>query len=100
MLIIGNGRLVTRDEAQPFFENGAVAVDGERICKVGTLEEVRREFPEGEFVDARGGLIMPAFINAMNTFTAPWQEGCPSRDMTPRGFWISWTACGGPLTGI
>ena len=30
MLIIGNGRLVTRDEAQPFFENGAVAVDGER----------------------------------------------------------------------
>ena len=42
MLIIGNGRLVTRDAAQPFFENGAVAVDGERICRVGTLEEVRR----------------------------------------------------------
>ena len=27
MLIIGNGRLVTRDAGQPFFENGAVAID-------------------------------------------------------------------------
>ena len=26
MLMIGNGRLVTRDAEQPFFENGAVAV--------------------------------------------------------------------------
>ena len=40
---------------QPFFENGAVAVDGERICKVGRLwRRFGREFPEGEFVDARG----------------------------------------------
>ena len=31
MLIIGNGRLVTRDASQPFFENGAVAVEGTEI---------------------------------------------------------------------
>jgi hypothetical protein len=34
MLIIGNGRLVTRDAGQPFFENGAVAIDGTIIKKV------------------------------------------------------------------
>ena len=34
MIIIGNGRLVTRDPAAPFYENGAVAVDGNTIRKV------------------------------------------------------------------
>ena len=58
MLIIGNGRLVTRDAGQPFFENGAVAIDGTTIKKVGTLEEIKKEFPEAEFVDAKGGVIM------------------------------------------
>ena len=35
MLIIGNGRLVTRDAGQPFFENGAVAIDGTTIKNSG-----------------------------------------------------------------
>lgn len=55
MLVIGNGRLVTRDPEQPFFENGAVAMDGTAIKKVGTLEEIKKEFPDAEYVDAKGG---------------------------------------------
>ena len=62
MLVIGNGRLVTRDAGNPFIENGAVAMDGNVIKKVGTLEEVKKEFPEAEFVDAKGGVIMPAWM--------------------------------------
>ena len=86
MLIIGNGRLVTRDAAQPFFENGAVAVDGERICRVGTLEEVRRAFPDGEFVDAKGGLIMPAFINAHEHIYSAMARGLSIKGYDPKGF--------------
>ena len=63
MIIIGNGRLVTRDPAAPFYENGAVAVDGNTIRKVGETAAIRSEFPEAEYVDAKGGVIMPAFIN-------------------------------------
>ena len=44
MIIIGNGRLVTRDKDQPFIENGAVALDGQVIARVGTAEELKREF--------------------------------------------------------
>ena len=84
MLIIGNGRLVTRDAAQPFFENGAVAVDGERICRVGTLEEVRRAFPDGEFVDARGGLIMPAFINTHEHIYSAMARGLSIKGYDPK----------------
>ena len=53
MLVIGNGRLVTRDAGNPFIENGAVAMDGNVIKKVGTLEEVKKEFPEAEFQGGR-----------------------------------------------
>ena len=37
MLIIGNGRMITRDAANPFIENGAVAMDGNTIVMVGEL---------------------------------------------------------------
>ena len=63
MLVLGNGRVITRDDACPLIENGAVAVDGTTICKGGGSEEIRKAYPEAEFIDAKGGLIMPAFIN-------------------------------------
>ncbi len=47
MIIIGNGRLVTRDKDQPFIENGAVALDGQVIARVGTAEELKREWMPG-----------------------------------------------------
>lgn len=74
MLIIGNGRLVTRDAGQPFFENGAVAIDGTTIKKVGTLEEIKKEFPEAEFVDAKGALSCRLSLIRMNISTVQWQE--------------------------
>ena len=34
MRIIGNGRMITRDESNAFYENGAVAMDGNTITTV------------------------------------------------------------------
>lgn len=42
MLIIGNGRVITRDEENPFIENGAVAMDGNTIVMVGNTEDVKK----------------------------------------------------------
>ena len=64
MLVIGNGRMITRDASNAFIENGAVAVDGNTIKMVGVTDEVKKTYPDAEFVDAHGGIIMPAFINA------------------------------------
>ena len=86
MLIIGNGRLVTRDAGQPFFENGAVAIDGTTIKKVGTLEEIKKEFPEAEFVDAKGGVIMPAFINTHEHIYSAMARGLSIKGYDPHGF--------------
>lgn len=64
MLLIGNGRVITRDSALPYLENGAVLTDGESIREVGALEDLKARYPQAEFVDARGGVIMPGLINA------------------------------------
>ena len=42
MLIIGNGRLITRSETNPYLENGAVVLDGDAVKETGTLEEIGR----------------------------------------------------------
>ena len=86
MLVIGNGRLVTRDPDQPCFENGAVAMDGTAVKKVGTLEEIKKEFPDAEYVDAKGGVIMPAFINTHEHIYSAMARGLSIKGYDPKGF--------------
>ena len=65
MVLVTNGRLITRDEgAQGYYEHGAVAYEGGTITAVGEESALRKQYPGAEIVDARGGVIMPAFINA------------------------------------
>ena len=64
MLLIGNGRVITRDPEKPYLENGAVVTDGPKIIAVGDEEKLKKEYPDARFVDAAGGVIMPCLINA------------------------------------
>ena len=64
MLLIGNGRVITRDSDQPYFEHGAVVCDRDVICEVGEESALRAKYPDAEYVDAQGGIIMPGLINA------------------------------------
>ena len=54
MLIIGNGRLITRSETNPYLENGAVVLDGDAVKETGTLEAMRAKYPEAERYMAAG----------------------------------------------
>ena len=58
MLLVGNGRLVTRDPDNPYADEGCVAVKGAEIAEVGRTAALRAKYPDAEFVDAKGGLIM------------------------------------------
>ena len=64
MYILANGRLITRDGALPYLPDGGVAIEGTRIAAVGSTAELREKYPEADFVDARGGVIMPGLVNA------------------------------------
>ena len=86
MLILGNGRLVTRDEKNPYLENGAVAIDETTILKVGNTEEVKAAYPDAEFIDAKGKVIMPAFINAHEHIYSSFARGLAINGYNPNGF--------------
>ena len=64
MLLIGNGQLITRDPAFPYHKDGAVVIDGEVIKAVGTMADMKASYPDAEFVDAKGGIIMPGLMMA------------------------------------
>lgn len=86
MLLIGNGTLITRDPQNPFVQDGAVVIDGERIVDVGDSERLRRDWPQAEFMDARGRLVMPGLINAHQHFYSTFARGMPNDSPAPTKF--------------
>ena len=86
MLLFVNGKVITRDDQRPLIENGAVAVQGNEIIKVGDEKELRLEYPEAELIDARGGLIMPGLINAHNHIYSAMARGLSIDGYNPQGF--------------
>ena len=86
MLIVGNGRMITRDASCALLENGAVAMDGNTIKMVGVTDEVKKAYPDAEFIDAHGGIIMPAFINAHEHIYSAFARGLSVNGYHPQGF--------------
>lgn len=86
MLLIGNGRMVTRDTSNAFLEDGAVLLDGSVIKKVGETKALREQYPEAEFIDAKGGVIMPAFINTHEHIYSAMARGISVNGYNPKGF--------------
>ena len=86
MLIVGNGKLITRHTALPFLPDGAVVLEGTRIKQVGDTATLRAAFPDADYIDARGGLIMPAFINTHEHIYSAMARGLSIKGYNPKGF--------------
>lgn len=86
MLIIGNGKLFTRDESNPYIADGAVAIDGTKIAKIGTTAKIRAAYADAQYIDAKGKVIMPAFINAHEHIYSAFARGFSIKGYNPKGF--------------
>lgn len=86
MLLVGNGRVITRDENNPYLEAGAVAIDGEKIAAVGTEAELKAQYPDAEYVDAQGGIIMPGLVNAHTHIYSGLARGLAIKGCDPKNF--------------
>ena len=65
MILLANGKLITRDpNGTGYYPDGGVVTDGGKIVEVGTTADLKAKYPQAEFVDAKGGVIMPGLINA------------------------------------
>ena len=86
ILVIGNGKLFTRNDEMPFVENGAVAIEGTKIAAVGETEAIKKQYGDAEFIDAKGGVIMPAFINTHEHIYSAMARGLSIKGYNPKGF--------------
>ena len=99
MKLVTNGRLITRDAgAQGYFERGAVAYEGAKIVEVGEEAALRAKYPDAEIIEAKGGVIMPAFINAHTHIYSALARGLSIVGNNPTNFSKCSTARGGPST--
>ena len=88
MKLITNGRLITRDaSAQGYFEHGAVAFEGTKIVEVGEEAMLRAKYSGAEIIDAKGGVIMPAFINAHTHIYSALARGLSIVGNNPTNFY-------------
>ena len=62
-LLISGGTVVTMDASRAILEDGAVAVKGDTIVAVGPRSDLKARYAAKQTIDARGGLVLPGFIN-------------------------------------
>jgi len=86
MLLVGNGKVITRDSQQPYFPDGCVLIKDNIIAQVGCTSDLRRQFPDGAFIDARGRVIMPGMINTHMHFYSTFARGMALKDAPPQNF--------------
>ena len=88
MKLVTNGRLITRNaDAQGYYEHGAVAFEGTKIVEVGEEAMLRAKYPDAEIIDAKGGVIMPAFINAHTHIYSALARGLSIVGNNPTNFY-------------
>ena len=85
MLLIGNGRLLTRDQGN-YIENGAVAIEGNLILEVGETAKLKQKYPQAEWIDADGGVIMPGLVNTHNHIYSAFARGLSIKGYNPHDF--------------
>ena len=87
MYLLANGRLITRDPARGYIRDGGVVIEGRRILDLGTTGALREKYPDAAFLDARGGVIMPAFINAHTHIYSALARGLSIKGNNPTNFY-------------
>ena len=71
MRIMGNGRMITRDASNAFYENGAVAMDGNTMIYGGKYNRKSKEYISGcgIYRCARWNCTCRHLLMYMNIFT-------------------------------
>lgn len=88
MILLANGKVITRgSQGKGYLPDGGVVTDGGKIVAVGTTAELKATYPQAEFVDAHGGVIMPGLINAHTHIYSALARGLSIAGNNPTNFY-------------
>src|SRR5512135_2550260 len=74
-MLITNGTIITLGAENRVLENGAVYTEGDRIAEVGKTAALEKKYPEAEWLDAHGKLVMPGNLCAHTHFYGAFARG-------------------------
>ena len=86
MLLIGNGRVITRDETEPYLSDGCVAIRDHLITEIGSTREIKSKYPGALFMDVGGKVIMPGLTNTHMHLYSTFARGITLKDRPPENF--------------
>ena len=62
-ILITGGVVIAVDPERRIIENGAVAIERDRIVEVGPTDEVRARHRAAQVIDARGKAVLPGLVD-------------------------------------
>jgi putative selenium metabolism protein SsnA len=62
LILIRNGLVVTIDPSRRIIENGAIAIEGDRISDLGATPDLEAKHKGAETIDASGKIIIPGLV--------------------------------------
>ncbi|WP_206811731.1 putative aminohydrolase SsnA [Paradesulfitobacterium ferrireducens] len=86
MLLIANGTVLTLGQSNRVIENGGVLIEDRKIKEVGSTPDLKTRFPDAEFINARGRLIMPGMINTHMHLYSTFARGMDAKSKPPQNF--------------
>ncbi|MDD3795418.1 MAG: putative aminohydrolase SsnA [Lachnospiraceae bacterium] len=86
MILIGNGTVITRNQDGRVIPQGAVVSDGALICDIGDTASMKKKYRDAEWVDAKGGVIMPGLINLHDHAYSAFARGMSIDGYVPKDF--------------
>lgn len=74
-MILVNGVVLTNDESNNFYKDGAVYIKDQIIEDVGNRKDIEAKYPDAEVIDVEGKVIMPGMICAHTHIYSTYARG-------------------------
>lgn len=84
--LIEGGIVVTLGKSNKIIYPGGVVIEGEIIKDVGPLEDLKIKYSSAEVLNAKGKVIMPAFVNTHHHLYSTFARGLSISGEPPRNF--------------
>ncbi|NMC53268.1 MAG: hydrolase, partial [Chloroflexi bacterium] len=85
-MIIKNGKIITWEKENQILDGQAILIQGDTIKKIAPLDELAREHPGEDLIDAKGQYVMPGNICAHTHFYGAYARGMGIPGAAPKDF--------------
>lgn len=85
-MIVTNGKIITWGKPNQIIEGKAILIEGQEISKIDLKENLTKEYPDEDILDANGQYIMPGLICAHTHFYSAYSRGLAIPGDPPEAF--------------